>query len=320
MKVLITTPLSSSSLNFLRENLPECEFMARQDDRDLDISEVNVILGWKVPGELVEKTKKLKLIQTLSAGVDQVDIKVAGRLGVPVCKAPGHAVSVAEYTIMVILVWQRNFLYYNDFVKSKRWVDWKIRQSEAPSEIAGKSLGIIGFGSIGMEIAKKAKAFEMKIFAIKKHPEFSKVHENEEGFFIGTIKDIDYVLSKSDYVSINLPLTPETYYLINEEKLKKMKKNAFLISTSRGKSIDEKALYRALKHKWIAGAALDVMEIEPPALDNPLPQLKNLMVTPHIAGYTKQAQKRMLEIAIENIRNITLGKPLIYKVDPKQFY
>jgi len=212
----------------------------------------------KITREVMLTASKLKLIQQFGVGLEGVDIEAARELEIYVANVPGaNAISVAEHVIFLMLALARKF---NE--ASKRLREGKIGEP-ARNEIFGKTLGIIGLGRSGTELAKKAKALGVRVLAIKKNPNLELVRE--PGLeFLGEPGDLDFVLKNSDFVSIHVPLTNETRNLIGEREPKLMKKTAYLINVARGSIVNRKALYRALKEGWIAGAALDVFWEEPP--------------------------------------------------------
>jgi len=170
-------------------------------------------------------------------------------------------------------------------------------------ELAGKVLGIIGFGRIGGEVARRAKGFDMRVIA------YDPYVPRDIALSLGVeLTSLENLLRESDFVTIHCPLTRETYHMIDENKLRLMKKSAFIINTARGAIIDEKALYRALKEGWIAGAALDVYEVEPLPPDSPLLDLGNIILTPHIAWFTEEALRRLEFMACEEALRILRGE------------
>jgi glycerate dehydrogenase len=171
-------------------------------------------------------------------------------------------------------------------------------------ELSGKTFGIIGFGSIGKKVADIATVFGMNIIAASRH----QTDQSDRKNFIWA--ELNEVLEQADVVSIHCPLTTETKGLINAESLKRMKSSAFLINTSRGPVVVEQDLACALNKEIIAGAGIDVLSIEPPVKDNPLFKAKNCLITPHIAWATKEARKRLMDIAVSNIATFIDGKPV----------
>ncbi|MEM2555043.1 MAG: D-glycerate dehydrogenase, partial [Nitrososphaerota archaeon] len=187
----------------------------------------------------------------------------------------------------------RKILLANKNVKNGKW-DWK--ELQPIYRFNGSTLGIIGLGRIGSAIARRAKGFNMRILY------YDTIRREDLEKELGIeYKDLDSLLKESDFITLHVPLTNETRHLINEEKLKLMKKNAIIINTSRGPVIDEKALYKALKEKWIAGAGLDVFEKEPTPKNNPLLKLPNVVVAPHIASASYETRSRMAELVAENL-------------------
>jgi glyoxylate reductase len=186
-------------------------------------------------------------------------------------------------------------------------------------DVYGATIGIVGAGRIGAAVARRAKGFNMKILYYDVVPMPPEV-EKEVG---ARRVDLETLLKESDFVSIHVPLTKETYHMINEERLRLMKKTAYIINNARGSIIDEKALYKALKEGWIAGAALDVFEQEPTPVDNPLLKLENVVVAPHIGSASFETRSRMAEMVAENLVAFFQGKvppnlvnPEVLKVRP----
>ena len=313
MKILFCTVGFSQAVNALRKYLPEgFEVIVRNENipfteqvRDF---EVLIPAMTKITREVMLAASKLKLIQQFGVGLEGVDIEAARELEIYVANVPGaNAISVAEHVIFLMLALARKF---NE--ASKRLREGKIGEP-AGNEIFGKTLGIIGLGRSGTELAKKAKALGMRVLAIKKNP--NPELARELGLeFLGGPGDLDFVLKNSDFVSIHVPLTNETRNLIGERELKLMKKTAYLINVARGPIVNRKALYRALKEGWIAGAALDVFWEEPPNPNDPLFKLDNIIVTPHIAGVTHEAYDRIAKEVAENIIRVSKGLPPKHRV------
>jgi len=255
-----------------------------------------------VTKDLIEIAKRLKIIAVHGVGVDNVDIDAATRRGIVVTSAPlSNLVSVAEFTLGLIISLTRRIPTISELTKDGEWV--QARSIEPGVELSGKILGIIGLGNIGIKVAEKARAFEMRILAFD--PYISKERAEEFG---AKLVDMETLLRESDVITLHVPLTPETRHMISEREFRLMKKTAILINASRGGVVDETSLYRALKEGWIAGAALDVMEKEPLSPDNPLLTLDNVIITPHVAGSTKESLVRMATTPAEDIVRFLQGK------------
>jgi len=197
----------------------------------------------------------------------------------------------------------RRVVEADKFVRSGKWtIPWSLTMFLG-SDVYGKTLGIVGLGRIGSAVARRAKGFNMRVI-------YYDVYRNKEleeklGVEYRDFKDL---LKEADFISIHVPLTPSTRHLFNEEALKTMKKTAYLINTSRGPVVDEKALYKALTEGWIKGAALDVHEKEPTPPDNPLLKLDNIVVAPHIASASTETRVKMAVMAAENLVSVLQGK------------
>lgn len=266
-----------------------------------------VILGavGRISAETLRNVENLKVIARHGVGYDNVDVNEATRRGIAVTYTPhANAESVAEHTFALILALMRRICEAYNTVKSGGWSE---RSRLIGFEIYGKTMGIIGFGAIGRRVAEiAAKGFNMRILAYDPYV-------NREEMLKLNVKpaDLKELIKESDIVSIHAVLTSETYHLIGEEELKQMKPKALIVNTARGPIIDEKALIKALREKWIAGAALDVLEAEPPEGENPLLSMSNVLVTPHIAAFTVEALKRMDLMVVEDIVRIYNGlKPI----------
>ena len=313
MKILFCTAGFSQAVNALRKYLPEgFEVIVRDENIPLteQIRDFEVLIPAmaKITREVMLAAPKLKLIQQFGVGLEGVDLEAARELGVYVANVPGaNAISVAEHAIFFMLALARKF---NE--ATKRFQEEKIGEP-AGHEIYGKTLGIIGLGRSGTELAKRAKALGMRVLAIKKkpNPELARKLGLD---FLGGPGDLDFVLKNSDFVSIHVPLTDETRNLIGERELRLMKKTAYLINVARGPVVNREALYKALKEKWIAGAALDVFWEEPPNPNDPLFKLDNIIVTPHVAGVTYEAYNRIAKEVAENILRVSKGLPPKYRV------
>ncbi|HZK63464.1 MAG TPA: D-2-hydroxyacid dehydrogenase, partial [Puia sp.] len=268
-----------------------------------------VVLTNKAPvrKEDMENLPDLKYIGVLATGFNIIDVETARKKNITVSNIPVYGTaSVMQLTFALLLELCQHVQRHSDSVMSGKW-------SQSPDfcfrdfpliELAGKTMGIIGFGHIGEQVADVAAAFGMHILGSKRHTTYQTHRKN---FSWATVTEL---LEKSDVVSIHCPLSPETEGLINRESLQQMKKTAFLINTSRGPIIVEKDLADALNQGTIAGASLDVLSTEPPAADNPLFKAKNCIITPHIAWATKEARTRLMDMAVSNLKAFKEGRPI----------
>jgi glyoxylate reductase len=278
------------------------------------LKEADVIVGdytmqVHITREMCYAMQKVRLIAQPSTGYDHIDVDACAEKGIPVANIGGaNAVSVAEWTIMVALALLRRLVEAHERTSRGEWPQWEFME-KGTFELNGKTWGIIGFGRIGREVAKRVKAFNMKILYYDK-VQYPKEVEEEYGVEYAPLHKL---LRVSDVVSIHVPLTPETRHMIGEKELRLMKPSAILINPARGEVVDEEALARALKEGWIFGVAVDVYSREPPGLDHPLLKLKgvNLILTPHIAGATTESRARIIQVTIENIVRVLRGeKPI----------
>jgi D-3-phosphoglycerate dehydrogenase len=232
--------------------------------------------------------------------VDNVDLEEATRRGVMVVTAPGgNAESVSEMVFAQILILARRLEPAINSIRAGRWE----RSKFVGHELQGKTIGILGFGEIGHRVGLKAVAFGMKVLFCDPFVEADRRLDVP-----ATKVDLDTLLKESDIVSVNCTLTPETTGLIGERELKLMKKCAFILNTARGPIIREGALNRALTEQWIAGAALDVFEVEPPAVNNPLLRLDRLLPTPHLGSFTEEALRNISVACAEDVIRVLHGE------------
>ncbi len=250
---------------------------------------------------------RLKVIARTGVGYDAVDVKAATARKIPVCTTPGanrHA--VAEWAIALMLILARKALENFAEVRTGGWT------RHEGIDLAGKTLGIIGLGTIGREVAQRMRAFEMRILAADpiQSPQFAEEH----GI---TYAPVEQVLRESDFVTIHSFMSAQNKHLINAERLALMKPTAFLVNTGRGGIVDGKALYQALKEKRIAGAALDVFEEEPLPADSPLRELDNLLMSPHVAGSTADARRIATFMAAEEVIRVLRGERALYALNPE---
>lgn len=255
--------------------------------------------------DTIEQLPQLKFIGVLATGFNVVDTVAAQKAGIVVCNIPAYSTnSVAQLVFSHILNFSQNISVHAASVSSGGWaksIDFAYWLSPQ-TELAGKTLGIIGFGQIGQAVARIGLAFGMKIIFNNR----SKKDVNIEASQV----DLKTLLKASDYISINCPLTTENQGFINKAAIAQMKPTAFLVNTGRGPLINEQDLADALNAGRIAGAGLDVLDIEPATADNPLPKAKNCYITPHIAWATFEARQRLMQIASDNLKAFISGHPI----------
>lgn len=268
----------------------------------------DVVLTNKTPltEESLKQLPSLKYIGVLATGFNIVDVAAARKQGIVVTNAPGYSTaSVAQLTFSLLLELCYRAGDHSNSVRGGKWAksadfcfwDYPL------IELSGKTIGIIGFGTIGEKVGDIATGFDMKILGNKR----SKTDQSHRSNFRWA--EIDEILEESDVISLHCPLVPETEGLINRESLKRMKSTAFLLNTARGPIIVEEDLADALNNGVIAGAGLDVLAVEPPRPDHPLYTAKNCIITPHIGWATQEARKRLMDIVVQNLLSWREGSP-----------
>ena len=316
----------------LKKMVPDgCEFVVLKTRSDEEVArlarDADVIIGGRIPDYVVKGAKRLKLIQTTGAGANHIPFDSFKDRDIYVANTSGADPSrLAEGAFALVMTLAKRIM--------PRHVNFQqgILYRERGIKLRGKTLGILGLGSIGTEVAKMGLAFGMKVVATKRRP--SKKLVRELGLdFLGGPGDLEHVLGTSDFLVITLPLTPETRGLIGDSELRKMKKSAFLVNIARAGIIEEESLYKALKEGWIAGAGLDVWyneywskpgwqgkgeKAEPSRF--PIHRLENVIATPHCVGSSETRRRRGLEIIAENISRIARGEEPINQVDRKLRY
>ena len=260
-----------------------------------------------VPADVINKLSSLKYIGVLATGYNIVDTEAAKQKGVLVTNVPGYGTaSVVQTTIALLLELCLRVQRHSDAVMDGKWAssaDWSFWDYPLV-ELSGKTMGIIGFGNIGQGVGDIASAFGMKIIA---HSRKQTDQSQRKNFRWVSIPEL---LETADAISIHCPLTPETKGLINKDSLKKMKRSAFLLNTSRGPIIVDEDLADALNHDVIAGAGIDVLSVEPPSANNPLFKAKNCIITPHMAWATKESRTRLMSSVVNNLAAFLSGNPI----------
>ncbi|HJT72296.1 MAG TPA: phosphoglycerate dehydrogenase [Terriglobales bacterium] len=286
MKIVIAEKMSSSAINLLRE--PEWTVVTPdQVNGNLakEVENADALLvrsAVQVDAALLSNASKLRVIGRAGVGVDNIELEPATRKGIAVMNTPGaNAVAVAEITIGLMLSMARFIPRANELMHAGKWE----KKSLQGTELRGKTLGIVGLGKIGLEVAKRARPFGMEIVA--HDPFVSATLAKDNGIRLASLEE---VFAAADYLSLHVGLTPQTQNMINAESLRKMKKGVRIVNCARGELVDEAALVTALKDGQVAAAALDVF-VQEPLKDSPLQKMENVILTPHIAGSTNEAQE-----------------------------
>ncbi len=281
------------------------------DENVLDvIPDVDILIAGTFNKDILKKAERLKWVHALAAGVDRLLFPEFLKSDIVLTNSSGvHPIPISEHVLGMMLMFSRKL---HESMRSQLQKAW-LRPN--PFELYGKTLGIIGFGSIGERIGELGKCMGMYVIGLKKHiTTTDKAHE------IVPPENLKTLLTRSDFVVISLPLTRETEYLFKTEEFHTMKNTSYLINISRGKIICEKDLIQALKNKEIAGAGLDVFEEEPLPDTSPLWEMDNVILTPHYAGSTPEYFNRAINIFCDNLTRFLKGEPLINKVDKRSQY
>lgn len=308
--IFVTSRIADSALKMLQEignvvvwerekTLNGQALLNKVKDKDAILTMVNN----NVTDEILKNSPNLKIVANCGVGFNNIDIAAAERHGIVVTNTPDVLTeATADLTWALILGIARRVVEGDTFVREGKFTGW-LPHLFIGNMVYGKKLGIIGMGRIGSAVAERALGFHMEVVYFNRN-RLSKERERELQV---QYMDKEQLLRESDFITIHAPLTEETYHLIGRDELKLMKKDAYLINTSRGPLVDEMALYEHLKSGNIAGAALDVYEHEPKIVDGLL-QLKNTILLPHIGSATHETRTQMAELAAKNIVNVLTGK------------
>jgi len=320
LKVYITRRIPEPGIEMIRK---EHEVEINPYDRVLTREEllqavkgkdgILCLLTDKIDAEVFDAAgPQLKVVSNYAVGYDNIDVNEATKRGIVVTNTPGVLTeTTADLAWALILATARRIVEADKFTRAGKYEGW------APmlflgQDVYGKTLGIVGMGRIGQAVARRAKGFNMKVL----YNDIRRIPEETEKELNATFVSLDELLEQSDFVSLHTYLSPETYHLINEERLRKMKKTAYLINTSRGPVVDESALVRALKEGWIAGAGLDVYEFEPKLVPG-LAECENAVLLPHIASASVETRTKMATMAAENLLAVLAGKMPPNPVNPE---
>ena len=273
------------------------------------------LLTDRIDSQLIEAGTSLKVISQMAVGYDNIDISAATARHIPVGNTPGVLTdATADFTWALLMAAARRVVEADRFTRAGKWQTWEPDLLLGPN-ITGATLGIIGFGRIGQAIARRAKGFEMRILYSSRHQCSPELDQSLGVEFV----PFDLLLQESDFVTIHTPLSEETYHLFSDREFELMKSSAILINTARGAVVNPDALYQALSSGQIAGAALDVTQPEPIAMDSPLLTLDNLIIAPHIGSASRQTRDKMAQMAIANLVAGLKGDPLPYCVNPELY-
>ncbi len=331
--VLVTAPFPAPLMDKIRSvsTQIEVEQMTLVDGRWPEDKTTSAEIYYAINGvPRPEQAPNLYWVQTHWAGIDSLINTPIWDTDIAITSASGiHAPNMAQYAITQMLAWAHRVPRW---FKTQRKGSWPTKRWKKflPEELRGKTLGIVGYGSIGREIARLAKAFGMTILVSKRDAR----HVKDKGFSLpgtgdpeGALPDRIYpgealrsMLADCDYVVLTLPLTRQTRHLFDETVFKEMKPTAFLINVGRGSLINEKDLIKALKKGWIAGAGLDVFETEPLPESSPLWSMDNVILTPHISGFTPFYDERATDLFAANLRRYLAGEPLLNLVNRERGY
>lgn len=321
-KVFVTRSRVQKAINLLKENFevsvwdslikaPKSDLIKNIKDVDAILTEVDDVID----KEIISNAPNLKIISNRAIGVDNIDIETANSKNIKIGNTPGvlHE-SCADLTFGLIIAITRQIPYaYNQVLKG----NWKFfdQTPYIGPDVYGSTLGIIGFGKIGQALAKRAQGFDMNVLYYSR----SRKDELESKLNVKWSPNINTLLKESDYICVLVPLSKDTEHIISVDELKLMKKSAFLINTSRGKTVDQKALINALESKSIAGAALDVTDPEPIEMDSKLLSMKNVLIVPHISSASTKTIENMGLMAAKNITLGLTGKEMLSCVNADKF-
>lgn len=302
----ISPEISLKDASLLLTEEQEANF-SHKDDLDALLAEAEVLFARVVPKDIVKRASKLKWIQIGYAGMEKILIdKDLGNSPIKITNAAGaQAAAISEYALTLILAFDKYLPHFARLKQNKKW------EKTTMKLLGCQTVGILGLGHIGREIAKRAKAFGAKVLAYDLPR--ARVPRYVDKLLSG--EQIVELLSKSDFVISALPSTPQTRGLIGEKQLRLMKPSAYLINISRGAIVDEKALVSALEENWISGAGLDVFTTEPLPKESKLWELPNVIISPHCCGIIDDIDTVVVELFCENLKRYLGGKRLLNKVD-----
>jgi glyoxylate reductase len=266
---------------------------------------IYTMLTDSIDEELVAAAPALRVVSQMAVGVDNIDVAACTARGIPVGHTPDVLTeTTADTAFGLLLMASRRFSEGIDLVRDDAWGPWE-PELLLGQDVSGSTIGIIGFGRIGQAIARRARGFDMGILVVNRSP-----RPDDVAAVDGEQVDLDRLLAESDHVVVAVALTPETRHLIDEAALRSMQRHATLVNISRGQTVDQHALYRALAEGWIGAAGLDVTDPEPMRGDDPLLALPNCTVVPHLGSASRQTRVKMAEMAARNLIAGLRGMPM----------
>ena len=315
-KIFVTRLIPDLGLDLLRQHFPTLEVwthdlpLTREQllEKVRGVDGLLCLLTERIDAELMDAIgSQVKVISSMSVGVDHIDLAEATRRGIPIGNTPGVLTdATADQAFALLLAAARRISEAERYVRAGKWVTW------TPSlllgtDLAGATLGIVGFGRIGQAVAKRAQGFDLRVI----------YHDpTAEPAYGAQPVDLDTLLRESDFISIHVPLTKNTRYLVDADFFSKMKPNAVLVNTARGGVLDQTALYNALKSNQIFAAALDVTDPEPLPMDSPLLQLENCLIVPHLGSASKRTRDQMSLLSAQNLIAGLNGERLPHCANP----
>jgi phosphoglycerate dehydrogenase-like enzyme len=304
----------------LQQDFPGHQFIQLQNyDRvPEEIADTDVFIGWSLRPQQFVAGRKLRWIHSPAAAVHQLMFPELVRSNVLLTNSTGiHGPVVAEHALAVLLAMAKRLPQAMQYQARNTWSQDQLwNERPRPREVAGATVAVIGMGGIGREFTTRARALGMKVLAVRENPAKGAGGADE----VFSSAEVDNVLPRADYVLFCTPVTPETTGIINAERLRRMKPDAYLINVGRGPLVDEAALLQALRERRIAGAALDVFHEEPLPSDSPFWSLDNLLITPHTAAVTERLWERHYRLIAENLKRFIAGEPLLNEVDKGRGY
>lgn len=318
-KIFITRLVPDPGLNLIKEHFPSPKIWThdlpptREQllERVRGVDGLLCLLTERIDAELMDAIgSQVKVISSMSVGVDHIDLGEAAKRGIPIGHTPGVLTdATADQTFALLLAAARRMVEGVDYIRAGKWTTWH-PQLLLGADMVGATLGIVGFGRIGQAVAKRAQGFDMRVI----------YHDpTAESAYNAQPVDLDTLLRESDFVSLHVPFTAETRQMVNDQFLSSMKRTAILVNTSRGGVVDQTALHRALKSKQIFAAALDVTDPEPLPMDSPLLELENCIIVPHLGSASKRTRDQMSLLAARNLIAGLKGERLPHCANPEVY-